>query len=129
MFALEIIEFDDALKPRLIERYFGSKGPLKKESRLFRWTCIFFSEPRSRVFFARRLTTYWAADARRFRFARLLVFLKLAVWNDDRIVSNRTHACRSRSARCPPNTWMSSFPPLPPRRGARREESDTPPQL
>jgi hypothetical protein len=56
------------------------------------------------VLFAGRPAAERAADARGFRFAGLLVLLKIAVWNDDRSVGEPTHGCRSRSARCPPNT-------------------------
>jgi len=45
------------------------------------------------VLFARRPAAQRAADARRFRLAGLPIFLKLAVWSDDRIVSYLTHAC------------------------------------
>ena len=44
------------------------------------------------ILFARRPTAEWATDARRFRSVGLLLLLNLAVWNDHRIVSNRTHA-------------------------------------
>src|SRR5579871_3308278 len=44
------------------------------------------------VLFTRRPAAQRAADARWFRLAGLLLFLKLAVWNDDRIVSDPTHA-------------------------------------
>jgi hypothetical protein len=50
------------------------------------------------VFFAGRPAAEWTADARRLRSAGLLVFFKLAVWNDDRIVSNRTHAYFKQTA-------------------------------
>jgi len=62
------------------------------------------------VIFAGRPTAERAADARRFRSVGLLILLKLAVWNDDRIVRDRTHARRSRSARCPPNAWIVLVP-------------------
>ena len=40
----------------------------------------------------RRPAAEWALDAGRFQLARLLIVQKLPVWNDDRIVSDRTHA-------------------------------------
>jgi len=45
------------------------------------------------VFFAGRPAAERAADARGFRSAGLLIFLKLAVWNNDRVVRHRSHAC------------------------------------
>ena len=48
------------------------------------------------VFFTGRPAAERAPDARRLRLAGLVVFLKLAIWGDDRVVSNGTHACRSR---------------------------------
>ena len=50
------------------------------------------------IFLAGRPAAEWAADARRFRLAGLLIFLKLALWNYDRIVSDRIHACSNGSA-------------------------------
>lgn len=44
------------------------------------------------VVLARRPAAERAADARRFRSAGLLLFFKLAVWHDDRVVRDRTHA-------------------------------------
>src|ERR1700758_3987823 len=61
------------------------------------------------VFLAGRPTAERAADARAGGIVAL-VLLKLAVWNDDRSVGGPTHGCRSRSARCPPNTWIVLFP-------------------
>jgi len=55
------------------------------------------------VVFARRPTAQRAADVRRFRSAGALLFFKLAVWNDERIISDRTHACPNRTAQ-PPRT-------------------------
>ena len=43
------------------------------------------------VFLAWRPAAQWAADARRFRSGGLLLFVKLAVWNDDRIIADRSH--------------------------------------
>ena len=82
------------------------------------------------IFSAGRPAAQRAADARGFRSAGLLIFLKLAVWDDDRIVGDRSHGCRSRSARCPPNTWIALVPAStsPPWR-THREESNTPHQL
>jgi hypothetical protein len=50
------------------------------------------------VLFAGRPAAQRAADARRFGLAGLLIFLKLALWNYDRIVSDRIHACSNRTA-------------------------------
>ena len=50
------------------------------------------------VFFAGRPAAQRAADARRLRSAGLLIFLKLALWNYGRIVSDRIHACSNRTA-------------------------------
>jgi hypothetical protein len=47
------------------------------------------------VVLARQPTAERAADARRFRLAGLLLFLKIAVWNDERVVSDGTHAVLS----------------------------------
>ena len=47
---------------------------------------------RPAVFFAGRPTAEWAADARWSRRAGVLLLLKLAVWNNDRIVRDRIHA-------------------------------------
>ena len=44
------------------------------------------------IFFAGRPAAERAADARRFRVAGLLIFLKLVIWHDDRVVRDRTHA-------------------------------------
>jgi hypothetical protein len=49
------------------------------------------------IFFAGRPATERAADARRFGLAGLLIFLKLALWNYDRIVSDRIHACSNQT--------------------------------
>jgi hypothetical protein len=45
------------------------------------------------VLLAGRPAAERALDARRFRLAGLLIVQKLPVWNDDRIISDRTH-CR-----------------------------------
>ena len=50
------------------------------------------------VFLAGRPATERAADARWFRFSGLLLFFKLAMWDDDGVVSDRTHACYNRTA-------------------------------
>jgi hypothetical protein len=44
------------------------------------------------VFLPGRPAAEWALDARRFRLAGLLIVQKLPVWNDNRIVRDRTHA-------------------------------------
>jgi len=44
------------------------------------------------AFFARRPAAERAADARRFRSAGLPFFFKLAVWSNDQIVRNVSHA-------------------------------------
>ena len=43
------------------------------------------------VVLARRPAAERAADARGFGLTGFLVFLKLAVWSDDRVVRNRSH--------------------------------------
>jgi len=83
---------------------------------------IALTEPE--VFLAGRPAAERAEDARRLGRAGLLLLFKLAVWNDDRIVGEGTHGCRSRSARCPPNTWIvlvpaSTSPPWRTPRGIR----------
>src|ERR1700721_3020837 len=55
------------------------------------------------VLFAGRPAAERALDTWRFRSAGRLLFFKLAVWNDDRIVCDRTHACSNRTAQ-PPRT-------------------------
>ena len=47
---------------------------------------------RPAVVLAGRLAAQWAPDAGRSRFASLLIVFKFAVWSDDRIVNDRTHA-------------------------------------
>jgi hypothetical protein len=44
------------------------------------------------VFFAGRPAAERASDARWFRSGGLPIFLKLAIWNNDRIASNGSHA-------------------------------------
>lgn len=62
------------------------------------------------VFLAGRPAAVRAPDAWRLRLGGLLFLFKLAVWNDDPIVGKQTHGCRSRSARCPPNTCIVLVP-------------------
>ena len=47
---------------------------------------------RPQIVLAGRPTAERAADARWFRSAGFLLFLSLALWNDDRVVGDRTHA-------------------------------------
>jgi hypothetical protein len=44
------------------------------------------------VFLAGRPAAERATDARRFGLARLLIVLKLALWDDDGVVGDRSHA-------------------------------------
>jgi hypothetical protein len=62
--------------------------------------CVPFESARAEpfVFLAGRPAAERAADARRFGLDGLLIFLKLALWNYDRIVSDRIHACSNRTA-------------------------------
>lgn len=64
------------------------------------------------VFLSWRPSAQRAADAWRFRLAGFPLSSEIAIWNNDRIVSNRTHAFPSRSARCPPNTWIVLVPAI-----------------
>jgi len=47
--------------------------------------------------FVRRPAAERAADARLFRLDWLFIFLKLAFWNKNRIVRDRSHACSNRA--------------------------------
>src|SRR5215469_1510019 len=49
------------------------------------------------VLFAWRPAAERAADARRFRLDWLFIFLKLAFWNKNRIVRDRSHAYSNRT--------------------------------
>ena len=63
------------------------------------------------IFLAGRPATKWALDARRFRSAGVLLFFKLAVWNDDGTISDRTHACYYALACCSSMSvrWFSIY--------------------